>query len=252
MSEQLDSVIAKVQKLFALAEGNKNEHEVKAALAAADRIMHEWRLTRAEVESRGEVVSEPFVRDIVSQGGRRLAWQEWILMALCTHYGGAFYFSSYRSGGEGGRGGGKGAKGTQSYTVLARKSDFEIIKYMFAYLSGEVDRLGTAACKGQGIKVAAAWRVGCAQGIASQFNDMREAARAQANTAGHSSAMVLLDKRHDEAKVELAQQIKLRQGKAIHGGRDSLARAHGYSEGRKIQIRDGISDGKESYKLSSG
>jgi hypothetical protein len=44
----LQSVIQKIVKLRALASNNSNEHEVKAAASAADRLMQEYRISLAE------------------------------------------------------------------------------------------------------------------------------------------------------------------------------------------------------------
>jgi hypothetical protein len=166
-----------------------------------------------------------------------------ILSELCAHFGGCFYFTSRREGGSYGKGA-PGSKGHSSYTVLARESDVAVIEYMFTYLSGEVDRLGRWHTGGEGVKVAIAWRMGCAMGIASQFRDMRASLRTQAQAEGRSCAMVLLSNREGEAKVELERQVgKLKKGAHISGGTDYNARAKGYTEGRKVSINKGLPQG---------
>lgn len=238
MSDNIAEVISKVRKLVALSEGNTNENEAKAARAAADRLIQEHRISQAVLEAAGSIHCEPFARKVVREGGRRVAWQEVLLHELCTHYGGAFYFESYRVGGEHSAGA-PGSKGVQRYNVLARESDLAVIEYMFTYLSCEVDRRCRWFCGGEGIGKAVAWRLGCAQGIASQFRDMRASLRANV-ASSHSSALVLLDKRAGEAKTELARHVALRPGAAVSGGRDYAARVAGYAEGRKVQIKSGI------------
>ena len=239
MSDNIASVIAKVQKLLSLAGNNTNENECKAARAAADRIISEHRLTMADIEVKGGE-SEPFVSKRVSQGGRRLGWKETILHALCKTYGGAFFFTSYRTGGCGGRGGGEGGKGVQYYTVVAQESDAAIIEYMLSYLSGEVDRLARWHCGGNGIAASNGFRAGCAAGIASQFADLRAATRVAAEASGQSTALVLLDKRAELAKERMNAEHELKTGAAIGSTSDRNARNLGYSEGRKVQIKNGI------------
>src|SRR5271170_2836952 len=95
----IQSVIAKVQKLLALTGGSNNENECKAARAAADRLIQEYRLTQAQLESQGSAQTEPFARKKIHEGGRRNAWQEVILAELCAHFGGCWYFTSRREGG---------------------------------------------------------------------------------------------------------------------------------------------------------
>jgi hypothetical protein len=247
--KNVQDIIGKVQRLLALSQGNTNENECKSARAAADRLISEYRLTLADLETKG-APAEPFVRKIVSRGGRRLQWQEQILHSLCAHYGGAFYFMSRREGGCGGRGGGEGAKGVQSYTVLARESDYAIIEYMFSYLVGEVDRLARWHTGGNGIAASNAFRVGCARGIGLQFEDLRAAMRAQAESAGQSTAMVLLSNRATEAKEELDRQVKLTKGATIGGSvRNIDAYLSGLSEGKKVQLKQRLTSGPTAPKL---
>lgn len=235
----IQSIIAKVQKLLALSANNTNENEARAAAAMADRLLQEHRISQAQLEAAGSIQSEPFSRKNLHSGGRRVAWMEVVLAELCTHYGGAMYYNTFRSGGCGGRGGGEGGKGTTTYTVLARESDLAVIQYMFDYLTGQVDRLARWHTGGEGIRVSVAWRLGCAMGIASQFRDLRAAMKAAASSE-QSCAIVLLDKRQSEAKTELDKQVKLTTGKAVYGGTDSAARSAGYAEGRKVQIKQGL------------
>lgn len=242
-------ILERVKKFLALTENNENEHECRAAQAAADKLIQEYRISQAALEALGEIKSEPFIKKVVSTGGRRLLWKEIILMELCAHYGGAFYFSSVRVGGEGGTPGRKGSEGIQSYTVIARESDAEVISYMLTYLANETDRISRNNCVGQGVKVAASYRVGFASGIASQFKDLRAATR---DAAQGSSAMVLLDKRELDAKAEMERAMpNLRTGARITGGRDAMARMNGFIEGKKVQIKQGLGGGSTSLKLTS-
>jgi hypothetical protein len=244
----IQSIIAKVQKLLALSENNPSENEASAARAMADRILQEHRITQAQLEAAGEVKSEPFCRKSLHQGGRRVAWKEVILCELCVHYGGAMYYNSHREGGCGGRGGGVGGKGVASYVVLARESDLAVIEYMFTHLTNETDRLARWHTGGEGIRTAVAWRMGCAMGIASQFRDLQVDMRAAAS-GEQSCAIVLLDKRASDATAELERLVKLSKGKTVYGGTDSAAMSKGYAEGRKVQIKQALGDGT-AHKLT--
>lgn len=239
----IQSVISKVQKLLALSKNNTSEAEMKAAASAADRIMQAYRLTQAQVEAQVPSQAEPIVRKVVKEGGRRTSWRETLLYALTTSYGSAWYLSSYRSGGEGGRGGGKGAKGTQSYTVVGKQSDVEIVLYMFSYLEGEIERLCRWYAGGKGVKYAAAWLCGCATGVSAQFSEQRASARTCAQAEGVSAALVLLDKRQAESKEHMSKYVGTKLAKGISGGTDYNARAAGYGVGKTVSIRQGMTAG---------
>lgn len=232
----LSSVIAKIVKLRALASNNSSVNEVKAATAAADRLMQEYRISQAEIEATDVSKAEPFVTLKVSEGGRRTAWREILLWALTEHYGCCFYFSSHRSRMSG--------KGVQSYTVVGRKSDTDIVQYMFSWLEKEIERLCRWHAGGRGVGYATSWLQGCAQGVRAQLSDLREAARRE---AAQSTAMVLLDNRCGESKAEMTRLLgpTMKEGARIGGMSRADARSDGYDVGKKIQIKQGLGEGEK-------
>jgi len=237
--KNIQSVISKVQKLLSMVEGSANEHECAAARSAADRLIQEYRLSAADLETKG-APEEAYVRKSVHEGGKRMAWCEVLLAELCAHFGGYFYYSSYRSGGDGGQGR-DGSKGVQAYTVVAKESDLAVIEYFYDYLYKEVDRISKQRARGCGMKVALSYRMGMSIGIASQFREMRAATRASAQANSQSSAMVLLDDRAKLAETEAKKQVpSLCKGASISGGRDADARAAGYVEGRRVSINTAL------------
>jgi hypothetical protein len=250
MTPELAKVCDKVRKLLALSGNNPNENEMRAAAAAADRLMQEYRITQAMLESEGSAQSEPFTSKVVCEAGRRTAWREVVLSALTDHYGCCWYYESYRVGGEHSAGA-PGSKGHAAYTVVGRKSDVDIVDYMFTWAVREVERLCRWHAGGQGVKYAMAWQMGCARGLRSQFSDMRAAARAQASAQGGSTALAVLDKRQDDTRAHMNSTMHLKKGAAVHGAHDAVASSEGYSVGRKIQIRQGIGGGGGSTPAGS-
>jgi hypothetical protein len=258
MSEDLSNVIDRVRKLLSLAEGNKNENEVKAATAAADRIMQRFRISVAMLEAAGKVKTEPMIKRNVCEGGRRSAWRETLLWALCNHYGCSWYFFSKRSSAtqlnvSGDLQGRKGSKGRTIYTVVGRTSDVEILSYMYSYLQGEVERLSKQN-SGMGIKWALAYMGGVAEGINAQLIAARRTMKAESVAENTCSAMVLLDKRCEEALAVVNKECadedgKVKVGRACAGAWDYDARRAGMEDGKKLQIKQGLPAGREVMKL---
>lgn len=236
----LSSVIAKIVKLRALATNNANENEMKAAASAADRLMQEYRISQAEIEATDSTQCEPFVQLKVSEGGRRTQWREVLLFALVDHYGCCFYYSSYRSRTTG--------KGVQSYTVVGRKSDTDIVSYMFTWLEAEIQRLGKSHSTGKGVGYAASWLQGCAQGVRRQFDDLREAQRAE---QAKSSAMVVLDNRGKESKAAMHSMVNTKVDKGLRGPRNSSALLDGFGVGKNIKITHGMGGGGETKAIGN-
>ncbi len=239
MSDVLAAVIAKIAKLQALAANNTNVHEMQAAANAADRLMQEYRISQAEIEAIDASAAEPFVSLKVSEGGRRTGWREELLWALVAHYGCCFYFNSGRRAG----------KGVQSYTVVGRKSDTDIVSYMFSWLEREIARLGRWHAGGRGVGYATSWLMGCAQGVRRQFDDMREAAR---QAAQQSSAMVLLDSRCLGSKAEM-ERLKpdLKTGRAVGSTSNNYAAHDGYVVGKTMHIKQGLGGGAIKKAIGS-
>lgn len=237
----LSSVIAKIVKLRALASNNTNENEMKAAASAADRLMQEYRISQAEIEATDSTQCEPFVQLKVSEGGRRTQWREVLLSALVEHYGCCFYYQSHRSHITG--------KGVQSYTVVGRKSDTDIVQYMFTWLESEIQRLGRWHSGGKGVGYAASWLQGCAQGVRKQFSDLREAQRAQ---QAQSSAMVVLDSRCGESRSAMQTMANTKQGKPVGGGvGNTSALLDGFGVGKNIKITHGLTSGTKANSLGA-
>lgn len=233
-SEKLESVIQKVKLLLNLTKNNNSEEEVKSAAAAADRLMQTYRLTQAQVEAQDVSAAEPMVSKVISSGGRRTKWRETLMFAITAQYGCCWYLYSHRDGG-------KYGKGRSFYTAVGKSGDVDIVEYMFTHLESEVERLCRWNCGGKGVKYAAAWLCGCAEGLARQFHDMAAAARAQA-TVSQSTALAILDKRAELSKEHMYAKCGVRKGGAAHinGGTDYGAREEGYSVGKQIQIKSGL------------
>jgi hypothetical protein len=270
ITPELAKTIAKVRRLLEMSKhsansATTNENEMRAAAAAADRIMQEHRISQAMLEQVGDVEAEPMIEHCVAKGGRRTAWRETVLAALTTHYGCAWYLSSGRVGGEYYGKGREGSKGVQSYTVVGTKSDVEIVEYMYTYITNEIQRLCRWHTGGKGVKYALAWMVGCADGISRQFYDLRAVVRAQALAAQQaaqaaaraanpdaqvSCALVVLDKRVDAAREYMKSKIGTKSAASISGARHSTANAEGYGVGKNIPLTAALTGGKKTPALT--
>ena len=230
----LSSLIAKINKLRALAENNSNLNEAEAARAAADKLIQAHRIEAAELDAAKGVDpnADPFVSLPIHEGGRRTLWRESILSALATHYGFAYYFSSSRKTVV------RKEKLVQerscNYIAVARKSDYEIASFMFQWITSELERLSRWHNGGKGVAAGKSWLDGAAVGVAAQYRKLNADMRAQAAT---SAAMVILS-RPDAARKEMERQHpRLRTGAAIGGARaDMSSYYNGYDVGSKLPL----------------
>ncbi|MDE1834758.1 MAG: DUF2786 domain-containing protein [Candidatus Micrarchaeota archaeon] len=229
MTPELTKVIEKIRLLRQRASGNTNQHELEACVAAANKLIEKWRIDEAMIESVDTSKQEPMTKTVIETGGRRLGWMEVLLDALTETYGGAYYISSHRD--------------TCKYTVCARESDGALIEYYFIMLIEEIDELGTRLCKGKGVRYAASWRLGCASGVASQFRKEVADRKAQLSAGPNSAALVILDKRNEEANAFMHEGIKLGTARAVGRSSDYAAYGAGKAVGQSMNIRRGMNGG---------
>jgi hypothetical protein len=238
----ISSLIEKVAKLRALANGNPNENEAEAARAAADKIIQAHRISQAEIEAATGVISndDPFVCLPIHEGGRRTLWREQLLWGLATHYGFAWYYKNTRKTvvvQKGARAGTYKQERTLTYMVVARKSDYEIAHFMFHWICDQLESLSRWHNGGKGVAAGKSWFDGAAVGVRTQFDRLNAAMRSQAASSNSSAAMVLLS-RPDAAKKEMEQRIPhMTKGAKITGTQaDMRSYYNGYDVGQKLEL----------------
>ncbi len=92
----IEEVINKVRKLYALAEANTSENEAAVAVAAAEKLLQQYRLSRAEVDAHSDSYLESPAEDsepIETYASRVPVWQQVVVGTLASHYGCVIYQS---------------------------------------------------------------------------------------------------------------------------------------------------------------
>lgn len=210
----IEAVIEKIRKLRALSMST-NANEAANAAAAADRLIHEHRLSEAELEASGEDGEAPEYGGELFSESRRTVWRWQLANLLCGQYD----VASWRRRDERG----------MNYQMVGRASDVQTVRYMFGWLSREVRDI--AASK-PGLPRAAFCR-GIVMGIAVKFAEQNKARKA----AEPSGAAIVLASRADAAeakRVEITGELKA--ARAHRPVADADAFYAGVREGAKIDI----------------
>lgn len=255
----IDDIKSKVSKLLALAEGSTVEQEKANARAAADKLIQQYRLEEADFTLKTGNAPAAMVSKIVASQGRRTEWRETLLSELSTHYGCAWFLTSKRLGGflgnkNGDLQGRAGSKGFCTYSVVGSANDVDIVEYMYVSLTNSCERLCKWHSNGKGVGFAHAFLSGLAMGISSQFRDLRVAAKVQHSSGPLSAALAVLDGRVAASCKEM-ERLYPSLGVAARntGGRDVNAKAEGFTQGRKVQITNGMGSGTScNPKLATG
>lgn len=261
----IQGVIEKVQKLRKLARST-NEHEAAAAAAAADRLIQEHGLVEAQLQAEGKVEAEPVAEDkdpLTVWRGRAPTWQRQLASGLTRHYDCAAYLGwDYRhptsTGGPGLR-----------HNLIGRASDVAAVRYMYGWLSVEIERLAQTH-KGSGRSWLDSFRRGAVQGVLNKLYQSKKAARdeveARAKVAEAidpgvkspaSAGLVLYDRRREEAvetmkalHEDVAERMKRsRGGRSYANPSEWSAYRQGQEEGRSIHVGASLEGGKAPKAL---
>jgi hypothetical protein len=236
----ISSVIDKVKKLLALSKSS-NANEAAAAAAAANKLIDQHRLAESELETSDDLHEDIFEdSDPLYESGRLTQWKSSLACHLAKHYGCAIYNNKgYRK---------------NNYKLVGRKSDIEVVRYMFTWLSLEIDRLSDDASRGRGFDRSAgkifsnSFCSGTVAGISSQL----ESSRKEVAQAASSVAMVRLNQRLSEAMSFMNGNHKLKKSNSFSGGYlDRNAYEAGKVRGQSIHLGAGLNAAKGVRLLGS-
>lgn len=122
------AVIAKIQKLLALAGDNPNEHEAAAAAAKAQALMLEHDLAQMDVEANVDKRTAGITREhhTLRERGKPGNWKIALYQAVGQTCDCWVTISNYG--------------GTRA-SLIGRKQDVEVAEYLFAYLTVQLERM---------------------------------------------------------------------------------------------------------------
>lgn len=246
MSDTIANVIARINKLRELAGNNANEHEAAAAAAAAAKLISKHQLSEMDLQVQGSKDAEPIEECSIPlhKTGRAMLWVGFLAMTLCEHYGCTGYWSHVNDAEEVFAKNPNAVRDSyKAFKMVGRKSDTDIVRYMFDWLHPVIVYLMKLNASGRGMKYSQNYATGVVQGIKNQLQLEHKAAKAEALANNQSQAMVLLDSRLALSENHLKKTVKGLHSKRSHLEYDSRARAQGITAGENIRLTKGLSGG---------
>lgn len=236
-------IITRVQKLLALAANNTNVNEAAVAAAKAQELISQHQLDMAQlaVDAGNDSLSDEEIRNDFTplyEGQRSIAWKSYLADIVAKNNNCRIFLK---------RG---------NIHVVGKSTSVEITRFLFAYISGEIERLCERAMKNDrgatGKAGAKTWsnnfKIGAVEAIEDSMNKSK--VDVQKNYAG-TTAMTLVRKEDDMVADWLAFNMKLRQKQPHHIAGDKEARVAGYVAGSTIDVnRNGLNAGQSIHKLS--
>jgi hypothetical protein len=235
-----DAVLVKVARLRALAARAGTQAEAEAAAAAAERLIAQYQIDEARLDAADPTrAEEPAEGEVLWEGKSVKVWLNVLANGLCVDHGCAIIIE-------------RKTKGRKTLNTRLRfagaPKDMELVRYLFAWLHLEIDRL---ARREHGIAAINAFRVGAAQGVLAAMRAARTAEIFEQKVAT-GVAMVLVE-RSDRSLAFLKARIG---GKFKQGSGPSLHNADAYARGMKagqgMSARHGLTAGSGRLALGSG
>jgi hypothetical protein len=251
------SILDKIAGLLSLAEKNSNVNESAVASAAAQTLLTKYRLTQADLAGhdveKKESVEE--AGEALFTGNRIAKWRKALIRAVVYSNGCRFYYSrQYDKTGHGEE------RSRTEYKVnvvlVGFPSDIAIVRYFFAHLDREIQRLfEVARVNGEirGKTGGTSFKVGACNAISSRLYAAHSEQKAEAKkalTAGTSQAIVKLDAAEAEVD-EYYKEISKKFGKAKKEQASNVdidAYYKGVQAGKTVGLHKGLTGGSKGPK----
>lgn len=231
MNEKLQKVMQKVVQLRALAARAGTQAEAETAAAQAESLIAKYQIDEASIVSSD--VAEPIEQhDPLWSGKLNETWRGSLCAGLSKDHGCAVVACK--------------DKQTTVYHIAGRRSDVEIVRYMFVWLTVEIERLAQRE-KGRADKTA--FRCGAVTGVLRAMRATR-AEEVKAAPAGAGAAIVLSN-RSDESMSILQKSLGGRFGSSRTSRVAADAFQRGLSAGAGISNRSALTSGSTRL-LGSG
>lgn len=234
-----DEAISKAVKLLRVAGDSACGPEEAATFAAgAQAIIDRFNIQAAELSLDGKpTVPDEAVKDFGNDPleGSFTTWK-WRFLSVLAKLNGVKIYRHL----------GKPA-------AIGRPSDVQTVRYFYAWLVREIDRLAAGACKGNGRVYSNNFRIGCAETIAERLKGQQRATRQAVIEEIEAGSLPLEHKNLAIVRVEAAlakvdaklvdvdayarKHLKLRATSGRHTTFDGSAREAGRQAGFSIRMQ---------------
>lgn len=268
----MNDIITKIRKLLELSKST-NEHEAANAAARAADLMLKHQIEEADLEAHGgEAKPDPITDEAIDERGKWVSWKGWLTMGLAEAFGCETYRTLEWSNTKN--------KTVDAHHCVGPASALETIRYMYAYLTKEIERLADEGYKteceerlksgldtrhlppARGWK--ASFRAGAANTIRARLEAQRKKTRAAAKELGQTTALAIVDK-HREETIAKAQILapwnyhkkgpnkgERKYGSATYTPSTTSGWDAGQSAGRNVNLggNKGLGSGSGNKRLS--
>lgn len=235
--------IEKAVKLLRLAQSS-NQHEAALAASRAQEIMDRFKLEglSADYATDAPKPSEPikdFCADLMDPGTQVETWKARLASVVAKVNECKIYIRKTRN---------IRYEITAGFAIVGRASDAQTVRYIYSWLSHEVDRLAGIHCAGYGRTFFNNFRIGAVEAVCDKLEAARKATEAtmkqEAVATGIGMALVRVqnaiatrDKQLAEVEDWTKANLKLKKAPRTTYTADPTARQLGRRAGETINVR---------------
>ena len=249
-----DKIIDRIKKLLSLSNST-NENEAALAAGRAAELMLKHEIKEAQLCESEEDQEDVDVTQL-DETGSIVHWKGTLMGGLADSFGCAMHFQKRRGG----------CKTVTAYNVVGQPSKVDTIKYMYAYLVGEVERLAGLAyrqeyleCKDSNVDPPSsrswknAFRLGASSMIARRLRAQRKETHKEAEATGQGTALVVVKKAEEAVTAFVAQKFPKMKAAASASYSSGSGYGAGATAGKGVGLGGGGGSlGSGAKQLGSG
>ncbi len=213
-----ENILEKIRRLLALATSS-NVNEASVAAAKAQELMMRHRISQIEVETADDSRDDDdqIVDSEVMSTRSTIPWRQGLIAGLAKANGCETYVQRRTSG--------------MHYRIVGQTSQTQVVSYMYAYLSREVDRLASHRSS-MGRSWLRDFRLGAVTAIISRVNEANQ--RVVEEHVG-SVALARIDDADRRVKDAIAR-LDLEKARPVGGIKDADAFVSGAKAGHSVVL----------------
>jgi hypothetical protein len=232
----IHKVIDQIQKLRSLTRSS-NEHEAAAAAAAAAKLIGKHLISEEMLAEKDPSRLETPEEDgkFLYETERVIPWKMKLASFLAAYHGCSMWNNCSWSGGKSGK------RKVTRLQMIGRPGDTEIVRYMFTWLSAEIERLSKDHAYGKGHVYVQSYNEGIVDGIKMQMNAAKVEIRRE-STPEQQSAICKIDNKLVESDYAMSKlHPNLSYSKQTSQRRiDHSAHSSGVEKGKSIHLGKGL------------
>lgn len=240
-----DQTIEKIRKLLSLAS-SPNEHEANAANAQAQKLISQFQIDQAEIDSKAFVKQEIISLIIPTGSKSNILWKENLISCLSKVNNCDFYTQKKRSGEVSPNNPEKLASAYTIYLVVGSKSNVELVEILFNLILSQVEYFAKEFVPSEKSRTVGkaeknSFKLGIVTRICQRLRDVKEEVVKEhiALKGSNSTALVFLNEEKKEIELyvkKLFSKVRIKPERKVNIRQEAYQA--GIKQGDKVVLQN--------------